>query len=345
MGRFKSLWLHRDIFVKNIDGLNEYLNNFEHNLENINDSIIAVGDVHGSFLQAILPLIIGGYIHNVHITEDEILYDINKTCENNIIIVYLGDIFDYAYHDEYYLIVNMLINLITTFPNYIYWCYGNHDTKEFLRVKDLDDRDEDELNFYNFSCNNARVFYYNQYFNFLFSHTVLKSDFFTKFSVTTEYADIWKFLASSETVSTYSETFSTYSETLSRYAEDSEKPKIAEAIEKFNKLVLQNLFNGDDQIKIDRIDSECFYLRYEHIASDYDIAFDNINKVIGHDITNLTNYNKYDKLYLADFDAMHVKRRILKTYFERPRFFILRNSLDDAININIKIYDELMIKG
>lgn len=336
MGRFKHIFhKQRDLFVKNIDLLNEYISNFEQNKPEISDSVIAVGDIHGSFLQAILPLIISNYIKDVKIVEDEILYTLNISDIHTNIIVYLGDIFDYAYHDEYYLIVDMLIDVITTFNNSIFWCYGNHDTKEFLRLKNnIENLDEEELDFYNFSCKHGRVFYYNSYFNFIFSHTVIENEFFTKFSIIPECSDVWKFSTISE--STYSETVSTYSEAISKYAEENETEMIDDEINKFNELILINFFNGNNDNKINYIDLKCFWNRYENINNE---AFENINKVIGHDIVNLKHFNEFEKLYMIDFDAMHSKRRLLKTYIERPRFCIINDK-----GVNVKFFDNLIIK-
>ena len=118
------------LFNKSISILNKYISEFEFKNEKLENKIIAVGDIHGSFLQFLLPLIITKFIKNVEITDNEIKFEYFEN-ENSNKIIYLGDIFDRAYHNKYYLIINMLIKLINKYPNNIIWCYVNHYVNEY----------------------------------------------------------------------------------------------------------------------------------------------------------------------------------------------------------------------
>ena len=99
-------------------------------------NIVMIGDVHGSFLQLLTPLIEYGFISNVKLHEYHGNEDIKKliTYNNNYTqsktyphIVYLGDIVDHSIHGMDLLLLHILLDMIENYPYNIYWCFGNHD--------------------------------------------------------------------------------------------------------------------------------------------------------------------------------------------------------------------------
>jgi len=107
-----------------------------------NPKFVMVGDVHGSFLQLLTPLIQYGFIDNVRLHEITgsiknvdigslftfELYTITNTQKKLLpYLIYLGDIVDHSIHGMDLLLVRILMDLIQTFSYNIYWCFGNHD--------------------------------------------------------------------------------------------------------------------------------------------------------------------------------------------------------------------------
>jgi hypothetical protein len=137
----------QDILI-NIWNMYVYITNEE--LKNIkpytdlsrNPRFVMVGDVHGSFLQLLTPLIQYGFINNVRLHEIRgpienvdigslISFKFHSTNSNQKkylpYLIYLGDIVDHSIHGMDLLLVRILMDLIQMFGYNIYWCFGNHD--------------------------------------------------------------------------------------------------------------------------------------------------------------------------------------------------------------------------
>ena len=351
------------LFNKSIPILNNYISKLEIKNE-IKNKIIAVGDVHGSFLQFLIPLIITNFIKNVEITDNEIKFDFNDNSENTNKIIYLGDIFDRAYHNKYYLIVNALIKLIYKYPNNIIWCYGNHDVDEYysllLKIKNKmnealqlqenfvrpgrllqqqiysSDLNDDEQQFYNFSLANLRTIYYEPSINAVFSHTLILDKVY-KSILTGDMEDL--ILFSSE----YSLDKNEISKSMNSH------DSCSEDIEEFNNNVR---FLINQKSIAERIICKCFNNRYEDIEGRADLSpsdledkifmnDENIIHVVGHDIVNTDEFileNSEAKIIFTDFAAMYKKGSFNPYYIERPKFVIFNEKPE------ILSFDKLTIK-
>lgn len=120
-------------FKKIISKSLDFLNSLEPFIKN--NSVIVIGDVHGSIPQLFMPLIVSGFITDI--SYDYILDRFNFTINyqyinnHNITIVYLGDIMYRGIHSHVMAIIEALINICET-TDKVKWCFGNHDI-HFLR--------------------------------------------------------------------------------------------------------------------------------------------------------------------------------------------------------------------
>ena len=120
-------------FKKIISKSLDFLNSLEPSIKN--NSIITIGDVHGSIPQLFMPLIVSGFITDI--SYDYILDKFNFTINyqyinnHNITIVYLGDIMYRGIHSHVMAMIEALINICET-TDKVKWCFGNHDI-HFLR--------------------------------------------------------------------------------------------------------------------------------------------------------------------------------------------------------------------
>lgn len=120
-------------FKKIISKSLDFLNSLEPFIKN--NSVIAIGDVHGSIPQLFMPLIVSGFITDI--SYDYILDKFNFTINyqyinnHNITIVYLGDIMYRGIHSHVMAMIEALINICET-TDKVKWCFGNHDI-HFLR--------------------------------------------------------------------------------------------------------------------------------------------------------------------------------------------------------------------
>ena len=119
----------KKIIFKSLD----FLNSLEPFIKN--NSVIVIGDVHGSIPQLFMPLIVSGFITDI--SYDYILDKFNFTINyqyinnHNITIVYLGDIMYRGIHSHIMAMIEALINICET-TDKVKWCFGNHDI-HFLR--------------------------------------------------------------------------------------------------------------------------------------------------------------------------------------------------------------------
>lgn len=120
-------------FKKIISKSLDFLNSLEPFIKN--NSVIVIGDVHGSIPQLFMPLIVSGFITDI--SYDYILDKFNFTINyqyinnHNITIVYLGDIMYRGIHSHVMAMIEALINICET-TDKVKWCFGNHDI-HFLR--------------------------------------------------------------------------------------------------------------------------------------------------------------------------------------------------------------------
>ena len=120
-------------FKKIISKSLDFLNSLEPFIKN--NSVIAIGDIHGSIPQLFMPLIVSGFITDI--SYDYILDRFNFTINyqyinnHNITIVYLGDIMYRGIHSHVMAMIEALINICET-TDKVKWCFGNHDI-HFLR--------------------------------------------------------------------------------------------------------------------------------------------------------------------------------------------------------------------
>lgn len=120
--------LSDQLFNNYIIKLNEKLK-YVHPL-NVDNCVFYVGDIHGSFLQALIPLISAGIIENIDITPEKINYNIRPKKTNNKVI-YLGDMFHRNLFANELLFVEVIVDLIESTDNVV-WTLGNHDISEYL---------------------------------------------------------------------------------------------------------------------------------------------------------------------------------------------------------------------
>ncbi len=120
-------------FKKIISKSLDFLNSLEPFIKN--NSVIVIGDVHGSIPQLFMPLIVSGFITDI--SYDYILDKFNFTINyqyinnHNITIVYLGDMMYRGIHSHVMAMIEALINICET-TDKVKWCFGNHDI-HFLR--------------------------------------------------------------------------------------------------------------------------------------------------------------------------------------------------------------------
>ena len=120
-------------FKKIISKSLDFLNSLEPFIRN--NSLIVIGDIHGSIPQLFMPLIVSGFITDI--SYDYILDRFNFTINyqyinnHNITIVYLGDIMYRGIHSHIMAMIEALINICET-TDKVKWCFGNHDI-HFLR--------------------------------------------------------------------------------------------------------------------------------------------------------------------------------------------------------------------
>ena len=130
-----------------VDIMNPILQNMK--INNSTPQYIIVGDIHGSFLQFLTPLIKYKFISNVTLRKIPKTgnFDIGELMEFNIPyndidkiklktkIIYLGDMINHSIYGMDLLIVFVLKIIMFEFPNNIYWCIGNHDLALYFRLK------------------------------------------------------------------------------------------------------------------------------------------------------------------------------------------------------------------
>ena len=317
------------LFNKAIPLLNKYVSDIEINSNsNFKSLIIAVGDIHGSFLQTLIPLIITKFIKNVKITESSINFNYVDNPDLSNKIIYLGDIFDRAYHDKYYLITDLLIKLITKYPDNIIWCYGNHDVDKYIELSEETNLTNEEERFYNFSFINLKTIYYEPLNNVMFSHTLILNKNYQSI-LTGDLEDLLLF-------SSYSSR-SEYSEYKTNSIESKSESKFDE-IEEFNNNV--RFLLNQKEIR-ERINCKCFNNRYEDLNELSKIFKINNKHIVGHDVTNLDEYicEENKNIIFCDFEAMYKKNAFNTYYIERPKFIFIENN-----EIKINKYPSLTIK-
>ena len=137
-----------------VDITNNNLNNIRYSPKMAAPHHVLIGDVHGSFLQLLTPLIQYGFISNVKLNKIDKKIKINELISLTIHakskfdtsiseitdcnfeqipkfyktkIIYLGDIVDHSIHGMDLLLIRLLMIFIKIFPRNVYWCFGNHD--------------------------------------------------------------------------------------------------------------------------------------------------------------------------------------------------------------------------
>jgi len=367
------------VFKRVLPELNHYISNFESSFQfpfdnssyifkskcqaavpktteslSISEMIIAVGDVHGSFTQLVLPLIMANLIKNVVIDVNEIKFEFSEKTEKAKVI-YLGDIFDQSYHDKYYLQVDLLLKVIEKYPNNVVWCYGNHDIDRYIDLIEQIKTDivhpgsadfsEAERRFYNFTLTQMKTVHYEPSINTLFSHTLILDKTFEAIS-TGDVEDLLLFSSHSEFKF---EGHSSDDHDLEACDLGGESRPIPFKIEfsilmneisEFNRnvrfLIAQKSVNR-------RIECKCFNNRCEDVCEDSETELEypkifkrNINHVVGHDIVNPSNFKVImengNQIVFADFGAMLKKGSLTLTkYYETPRFVIFHKDHDPYI--------------
>ena len=206
---------------KHIDNLNENECNFmndikfqEDNLFNLmlekineelncispdqNKNLYVMGDVHGSVLSVLAPLVQANLLQHIENSTDYIQFDytsnrfiynpiLNQSCNN--IVVYTGDIVERAYHRHSLALFIMVLQLAKNNDN-IKYLIGNHDlitildwniglqTFEIIEERSYDKENENIkkdviLEFINYVKQTDELFYYyNQEYKVLASHTI-----------------------------------------------------------------------------------------------------------------------------------------------------------------------------
>ena len=164
---------------------------------------IIVGDVHGSFLQLLTPLILGQFIRNVKIEKDEtnnkynISYVIIKPEYrfSTAKVIYLGDIPARNYSCLDFDFYRVLFNVKSQHNNDIIFCVGNWDLIYYYNVKYEKSTTLERKEFTNASlfipylkqkkekttgeelCNKiddcGNLIYYSKETNSIFSHTII----------------------------------------------------------------------------------------------------------------------------------------------------------------------------
>ena len=127
----------------------------------LNNSIIIVGDIHGDFDKLFLPLIQAGIIKNYNVEPTNKPQDLQTLKINNITsyetdlkitwkaneklssnkVIYIGDFIHHNKNPTHILILSVLVDLITEFPNNIEFVLGNHEISECLNYLGIDNHE------------------------------------------------------------------------------------------------------------------------------------------------------------------------------------------------------------
>ena len=106
---------------------------------------IAVGDVHGSLLQFLYPLLktniisfIDANTPIVNLENGNLIfkYKLNDAAKTGK-VVYLGDIIHRDYHSRGFELIEQLTKFIRQCNGRVIWCCGNHDSEAFIEIATL----------------------------------------------------------------------------------------------------------------------------------------------------------------------------------------------------------------
>ena len=128
------------LFLKS-EIMNEFYNNvikkYSKNINLTSDDIIAVGDVHGSYLQVFYPLISSGLINNVKFEKTKIKFDITKNYKTCPTVIFLGDYFHKSVCEKSFLLVHSLLKIKNVVKDKLILLLGNHDINQYVYEKNI----------------------------------------------------------------------------------------------------------------------------------------------------------------------------------------------------------------
>lgn len=128
-----EIFYNKDIYKK----YSEIINNYVKNPILTNSETLAVGDIHGSILQAFYPLRRTDIIRNVEITPTEMNFSINYDIENSPVVVFLGDYFHKSICSRSFEIVNSLLKIKSVLGDKLILLIGNHDVAQYIYEKEI----------------------------------------------------------------------------------------------------------------------------------------------------------------------------------------------------------------